>query len=63
VKVVAPDEQGLLSTICRYFQTHDVNIETLQARTKGGVAHDTFLVAGQVDAEGLKARLEHTQTS
>ena len=31
VKVVAPDEHGLLATICRYFQTHEVNIESLQA--------------------------------
>lgn len=63
VKVVAPDEQGLLSTICRYFQTHDVNIETLHARTRNGVAHDTFLVTGEVEAEGLKVRLEHSQTA
>ena len=33
VKVAAPDEQGLLATICRYFQAHKVNIETLQAQT------------------------------
>ena len=59
VKVVAPDEQGLLATICRYFQVHDVNIETLQARTRNGVANDTFLVIGNVDAEGLKALLQH----
>jgi UTP:GlnB (protein PII) uridylyltransferase len=61
VKVVAPDEQGLLSTICRYFQAHDVNIETLQARTRDGIAHDTFLVTGEVDAAGLRARLEHSK--
>lgn len=57
VKVVAPDEQGLLATICRYFQVHKVNIETLQARTRDGVARDTFLVIGRVEAEGLKAQL------
>jgi len=58
VKVVAPDEQGLLATICRYFQVHDVNIETLQARTRNGLADDTFLVIGKVEADGLKAHLE-----
>ena len=58
VKVVAPDEQGLLATICRYFQVHDVNIETLQARTRNGIADDTFLVIGNVEAESLKAQLE-----
>ena len=59
VKVAAPDEQGLLATLCRYFQVHDVNIETLQARTRNGIADDTFLVIGAVDAEDLKAHLEH----
>lgn len=58
IKVVAPDEQGLLATICRYFHLHDVNIETLQARTRDGLADDTFLVIGVVAAEGLKAHLE-----
>jgi hypothetical protein len=58
VKVVAPDEQGLLATICRYFHVHDINIETLQARTRNGLADDTFLVIGMVEAEGLKAHLE-----
>jgi UTP:GlnB (protein PII) uridylyltransferase len=58
VKVVAPDEQGLLATICRYFQVHDVNIETLQARTRNGLADGTFLVIGKVEAEGLKAHLD-----
>jgi pimeloyl-ACP methyl ester carboxylesterase/glycine cleavage system regulatory protein len=58
VKVVAPDEQGLLATICRHFQDHDINIETLQARTRNGMADDTFLVIGNVGVEGLKAQLE-----
>jgi glycine cleavage system regulatory protein len=57
VKVVAPDEQGLLTTICRYFQAHKVNIETLQARTRNGVARDTFLVIGSIEAQDLKAHL------
>jgi pimeloyl-ACP methyl ester carboxylesterase/glycine cleavage system regulatory protein len=62
VKVLAPDEQGLLATICRYFQAHDVNIETLQARTRNGVANATFLVIGDVDGEDLEATLEHPPT-
>jgi pimeloyl-ACP methyl ester carboxylesterase/glycine cleavage system regulatory protein len=57
VKVVAPDEPGLLATICRYFQTHKVNIESLQARTRHGVARDTFLVIGTIEAEDLQAHL------
>jgi len=63
VEVVAPDEQGLLATICRYFQVHDVNIESLQARTRNGFAKDTFLVIGELDGEGLKAMLEHSPSS
>jgi predicted amino acid-binding ACT domain protein/surfactin synthase thioesterase subunit len=59
VKVVAPDEQGLLATLCRYFQVHDVNIETLQARTRQGLADDTFLVIGHVDVEELKGQLDN----
>jgi glycine cleavage system regulatory protein len=58
--VVAPDEHGLLATICRYFQVHNVNIETLHARTRNGMADDTFLVIGRIEAEGLKAELERT---
>ena len=62
VKVVAPDETGLLATICRYFQVHDINIETLQACTGNGIANDTFLVIGRVEHAGLKAWLEHPPT-
>jgi UTP:GlnB (protein PII) uridylyltransferase len=61
VEVLAPDEQGLLATICRYFQVHDVDIETLRARTRNGVANDTFLVIGDIDGEDLKKMLEHRQ--
>jgi glycine cleavage system regulatory protein len=63
VKVVAPDEHGLLATICRYFQSHKVNIESLQARSRHGVARDTFLVIGTVDAEDLKTHLASSSDS
>jgi pimeloyl-ACP methyl ester carboxylesterase/predicted amino acid-binding ACT domain protein len=58
VEVIAPDQPGLLSTICRYFQTQHVNIETLNAKSRDGIARDTFLVSGEFEAEGLKSRLE-----
>lgn len=58
VKVVAPDKAGLLSAICRHFQEHEVNIETLRARTEGGIAHGTFVVVGSVDPAELRAELE-----
>ena len=57
VKVVAPDEHGLLAVICRYFQRQKVNIESLQARTRHGIARDTFLVIGTIDAEDLISHL------
>jgi glycine cleavage system regulatory protein/surfactin synthase thioesterase subunit len=63
VKVVAPDERGLLATICRYFQVHKVNIETLQARTRHGVARGTFLIIGSIEAEDLKAHLASSSES
>ncbi len=59
VNVVAPDAQGLLTAICRYLHLHDVDIETLHARTRDDIADDTFLVIGDVDAEGLRAHLEN----
>ena len=58
VKVVAPDEKGLLSAICRCFQAQGVNIETLQARTVEQTAQATFQVVGEVDADELAAQLE-----
>jgi len=58
VRVIAPDRTGLLSSICRYFQVQGVNIETLSARTRNGVAHDTFLVVGNVEGERLRSWLE-----
>jgi glycine cleavage system regulatory protein len=57
VKVVAPDATGLLSSICRYFQDHGVNIEALRAATQAGVADDTFLVKGEVDRRELQEHL------
>ncbi len=63
VRVMAPDQPGLLATICRYFQVHDVNIEALRARTASGRANDTFLVVGAVDAMDLKALIEHPSTA
>jgi pimeloyl-ACP methyl ester carboxylesterase/glycine cleavage system regulatory protein len=58
VKVTAPDEDGLLSTICRCFHVHGVNIETLRARTSDGVAQDTFLVVTDIAPEALQEGIE-----
>jgi pimeloyl-ACP methyl ester carboxylesterase/predicted amino acid-binding ACT domain protein len=58
VRVTARDQLGLLSALCRWFATQDVNIESLQARTAGGVVDDTFLVVGDVDGDALVRFLE-----
>jgi UTP:GlnB (protein PII) uridylyltransferase len=53
VRVLARDQLGLLSALCRWFAMRDVNIESLHARTAGGGADDTFLVVGHVDGDEL----------
>jgi len=58
VKVTAPDEDGLLSTICRCFHLHGVNIETLRARTHDGTAQDTFIVVTEISPESLQEEIE-----
>jgi UTP:GlnB (protein PII) uridylyltransferase len=58
VRVRAPDETGLLSAICRFFQESQINIETLKARARDTTAVATFLVVGELAPEDLKARLE-----
>jgi UTP:GlnB (protein PII) uridylyltransferase len=58
VRVVADDQVGLLSAVCRWIALHDVSIESLHARTVKGRADDTFLVAGQVDALALTGFLQ-----
>lgn len=58
VRVVANDQLGLLWAICRWFALEGVNIESLHARTEGGTADDTFLVAGRVDGDALARHLE-----
>ena len=60
VGVVADDQVGLLSALCRWFAERDVSIESLHARTVKGRADDTFLVAGQVDARALTGFLQGT---
>jgi UTP:GlnB (protein PII) uridylyltransferase len=58
VRVKVRDQLGLLSALCRWFATHDANIESLHARTASGMADDTFLVVGHVDGDELARNLE-----
>ena len=57
VTVTAPDQLGLLSTICRWFADHDVSIEAATARTARGMAQDHFVVAGTCDPDELARHL------
>jgi UTP:GlnB (protein PII) uridylyltransferase len=56
VEVTAQDQVGLLSTLCRWIGELAADIESLHARTVRGVAHDTFLVAGDVDESLVSGR-------
>ena len=46
VRVTAADQIGLLWAISDWFARHGVSIESLDASTTDGVAHDTFLISG-----------------
>jgi len=53
LEIVARDQIGLLSTLCRWINSIGGDIESMHVRTLKGVAHDTFLVAGDLDPEAL----------
>lgn len=62
VTITAPDEPGVLSTLCRTFAAGGMNIESLNASTSNAIACDTFLVAAASDA-GAVTRLFTEQTA
>jgi hypothetical protein len=43
--------------VASWFAKHGCNVEAYRARSELGVAKDTFVVVGQVDASGLAAAL------
>jgi hypothetical protein len=57
VTIEAPDGVGLLWMVASWFAEHDCNVEAYRARSDLGVAKDTFVVVGQVDASELAAAL------
>jgi pimeloyl-ACP methyl ester carboxylesterase/predicted amino acid-binding ACT domain protein len=59
VRVTAPDHVGLLWRVCEWFAAHNVSIESVDASTTDGIAHDVFLVSGAFDPSDL---VEHLQT-
>jgi UTP:GlnB (protein PII) uridylyltransferase len=56
VEVTARDQVGLLSMLCRWIADLGADIESMHARTVRGVAHDTFLVAGDIDEVAVSRR-------
>jgi UTP:GlnB (protein PII) uridylyltransferase len=57
VRITAPDQLGLLWAISDWFARHGVSIESLDASTTDGVAHDVFLVSGSFAAADLSRDL------
>lgn len=57
VQVTAKDQLGLLWAICRWFADEGVSIESVHAATERGVAFDTFVVDGPVEADALATTL------
>jgi glycine cleavage system regulatory protein len=57
VKLTATDRIGLLAAVCRWFADHGVSIEAADVETENGIAHDVFLVTGDVDVEALAQHL------
>ena len=56
ISVVAPDQPGLLATICRWFSDAGVSIEAAWI-TGEDEANDVFVVDGDVDVADLERRL------
>ncbi len=57
IRVVAPDQVGLLAAICAWFAEHELSVESLHAATDGELARDVFLVEGTCEARDLARHL------
>lgn len=57
IEVKGPDRVGLLSAVCRCFAELGADIESVHARASKGVAHATFVVAGDLDEKTISERL------
>ena len=53
----APDQIGLLSTICRWFADNNLSVESVHATTDGKMARDVFLINGNCRAADLARHL------
>ena len=57
IRVSAPDQIGLLSTICRWFADNNLSVESVHATTDGKMARDVFLINGNCRAADLARHL------
>jgi glycine cleavage system regulatory protein len=57
LSVVAPDQPGLLATVCRWFADAEVSIEAAWIAGEDGEANDVFVVDGDVDCAALEKAL------
>jgi len=57
IEVKGPDRVGLLSAVSRCFAELGADIESVHARAAKGVAHATFVVIGDLDAQAISERL------
>jgi UTP:GlnB (protein PII) uridylyltransferase len=57
VRVLATDQIGLLSAICRWFADHELSVESLHAASDGRTARDVFIVNGSFTPRDLSRHL------
>ncbi|HVV38555.1 MAG TPA: hypothetical protein VHC63_18245 [Acidimicrobiales bacterium] len=57
ISVVAPDQTGLLATVCRWFSDAGVSIEAAWINGEHDQANDVFVVDGDVDCGALERTL------
>ena len=57
VRVLARDQVGLLSAICRWFAAQGLSVESVHAASDGATARDVFIVNGGCCAQDLSRHL------
>jgi UTP:GlnB (protein PII) uridylyltransferase len=57
ISVVAPDQAGLLATVCGWFSAEGVSIEAAWITGEHDEANDVFVVDGEVDCAKLEREL------
>ena len=57
ISVVAPDQLGLLATVCRWFADNGASIEAAWIAGEADEANDVFVIDGDVDVSKLEREL------